>query len=531
MPDDWGEFDPAAASVGVALLTVQARASDRAQRGWINRRVEHLEFIDTRAVRWLVSIDFDIPEDAPNVERGGEKFLLVPITSLAKANLVAFSLRDEQSAAIWMHTSRETAHYLASALILGASQVMSITPYEVPRALVNDLKRIVSEDPRALRLRPPTLTAASAMIDAEESYGQALAERLEIEKELRGVPFRQVARRRELNRRWTTVYERSSRAWDSLLQARANWERSEASIRGAARMLMENLLFRNLVEELARNFVVHVAAKDAPGTRRIIKLAYESYAPRRENTGGWFYKFLQSMGWRLWQFDVLIGGRGGSYHLEVAAPAGVDVVGITADQLLARVPRPQIGRWRRFRAWLRDLIFWEPAADVFAPGHMPHVHINPPDAAFVRYRAAIFVRVSRPGWLTASWGVTAVIGAAVVAGWRNLPVFFSRQTTGSATTAAQAGTAAILLLSLLGVFATMLVRPGEHPLASRLLRMARFLMLVDVAVVLVGIGYLVLQEHPIPFAVWTGLTVVACTVFVLFTISWLVPVARPPRRE
>jgi hypothetical protein len=28
---------------------------------------------------------------------------------------------------------------------------------------------------------------------------------------------------------------------------------------------------------------------------------------------------------------VLIGGSGGSYHLEVAAPPGVDIVGITAD--------------------------------------------------------------------------------------------------------------------------------------------------------------------------------------------------------
>jgi hypothetical protein len=180
---------------------------------------------------------------------------------------------------------------------------------------------------------------------------------------------------------------------------------------------------------------------------------------------------------------------------------------------------------------LRSLIYWDPVADVSVPGYKPHVHINPPNAAFVRYRAAIFVRVSRPGWLTASWGVTFVIGAAVVAGWRNLPVFFSNRATEDTAIAAQAGTAAILLLTLLGVIATMLLRPGEHPLASRLLRTARLLVLVDAAVVLVSVGYLILHQHSIPLTVWTWLTGVVCVVFVLFTISWLVPAGRPRHRE
>jgi hypothetical protein len=276
---------------------------------------------------------------------------------------------------------------------------------------------------------------------------------------------------------------------------------------------------------------VHVGVKSTSGTRRIIKLDYESYAPRHEVTRGRFPEFLQSLGWRLWQFDLLIGGRGGSYHLEVTAPPGVDVVGITADRLEARELGPPIGWWQRFKSWLRGLIFWEPSADVSVHGDMPHVHINPPDGAFVRYRAAIFVRVSRPGWLTASWGVTFVIGAAILAGWRNLPVFFTKGTAANTATEAQAGIAATLLLTLLGVAATMLLRPGEHPLASSLLRTARFLILVDAAVVLVSVGYLTLHQHPIPLTVWTWLARVACAVFVLFTVSWLVPMARPSRRE
>src|SRR5690242_15948008 len=90
-------FDRHAARVGGALLRLQARASDpRSQPGWVNRRVEQLEFLDTRAVRWKVSVDFFVPEDAPIVELGDETFRLIPITSLPKTNLIAFNLRDER---------------------------------------------------------------------------------------------------------------------------------------------------------------------------------------------------------------------------------------------------------------------------------------------------------------------------------------------------------------------------------------------------------------------------------------------------
>jgi hypothetical protein len=239
------EFDHEATRVGLALLALQAKASDPdSPPGWINRRVEHLEFIDTRAVRWLVSIDFEVPEGAPVVELGDDKFQLVPITSLAKTDLVTFSLRDEQSAAVWMPTSRKTTHYLVSALVFGASQLMKTTPQEVPPALVDDLDRIVSEDPRELQSRPSVLTAAAALIDAEESYYPAFRERRDVENELRSIPFLEFRRRRELHRRWADVYNRQSRAWDSLRKAQANWNRTEVSIRSSARLLMENLFFR-----------------------------------------------------------------------------------------------------------------------------------------------------------------------------------------------------------------------------------------------------------------------------------------------
>src|SRR5260370_16297244 len=126
-------FGPDAARMGLALLKLQARAADPAlQPGWVNRRVQQLEFLDTRAVRWRVSIDFQVPQDAPTVRLGDQDFYLVPITSMAKTDLVAFDLRDEVAAAVWMPTSQQTTDYLAPALMYWPSQHLRPPPQNPP---------------------------------------------------------------------------------------------------------------------------------------------------------------------------------------------------------------------------------------------------------------------------------------------------------------------------------------------------------------------------------------------------------------
>jgi hypothetical protein len=52
------------ARTGLALLMLLAEAADPHAQDWVNRRVEQLEFLDTRAVRWQVSVDFFVPENA-----------------------------------------------------------------------------------------------------------------------------------------------------------------------------------------------------------------------------------------------------------------------------------------------------------------------------------------------------------------------------------------------------------------------------------------------------------------------------------
>lgn len=530
-------FDLQAARTGLALLQIQARASDpKFQPGWVNRRVQQLEFLDTRAVRWRVSVDFDVPHDAPAVKLGNHDFYLVPITSMAKSDLVAFDLRDELTAAVWMPTSRQTTDYLVPALVYWASADLHCPPDLVPDALVQDIWRVVSDRPAQLAAAPPALLVAAALIDARHRHVRARRALAERKAAARAAPIWRVGQKLALRRRTSRARRELNAAARARKSAEQDFDAVPADIRLLVYRLMASQIFRSRVEELAQNYVVHVGAGTPPGSRRIIKLCYESEIGFARPKGR-FHRLWQSLGWRAWQVDMLIGGRGGSHHLEVAAPPGIDVVGIAADPVVLPddMPPRRPGSWRRpvsawplvTAAWWRALVRWQPMAAFSASGYAPHVHINPPGAAMVRYRAAIFVRVSRPGWLTSSWLIALVISAVIGVGRFSLQVIYSK------TAAGEAGTAATILLALLGVFATMLIRPGEHPLASRLLLLARLLILAQTAVVLIGVGNLVLHNprHPVPVGLWTWLMIVAWAAAGLFTLSWLLPVALRPRRE
>jgi hypothetical protein len=295
------EFDPYAARVGVALLLLQARASDpQLQPGWVNRRVEQLEFLDTRAVRWKVSVDFIVPEGAPSVQLGDEAFQLVPITSLAKANLVAFNLRDELSAAVWMPTSRETSHYLVSALVYWASQDLEIAPQEVPLALAKDLELTVLGHPAEFRSRPPALLAAAALIDANRSYRRAVRRFAAVRSQLEATRLRQFKRRHGLVSQFERVGQEVAAAASIRQEAMQKWLGVGEDIRPFAYRLMASANFRSRIEELAKNFVVHVGMKTPSGTRRIIKLGYESQVTFARPKGR-FRRLWQSLGWRCWR--------------------------------------------------------------------------------------------------------------------------------------------------------------------------------------------------------------------------------------
>jgi hypothetical protein len=147
-------------------------------------------------------------------------------------------------------------------------------------------------------------------------------------------------------------------------------------------------------------------------------------------------------------------------------------------------------------------------------------------------RAAERVRRSGRNRPISSWLVAAVIVVSMAAGRIDIGVLFSSRPSGAspaatpeaATVAAlETGTAATLLLALLGVFATLLLSVHQHPFVSKLLQPLRFLILVDFAVVLVAVGSLLLHSStdPVPRTLWSVLVGLAAAVLVVVTISWL----------
>lgn len=453
---------------GLALLRLMAEAADTDKESvrWVNRRVEQLEFLDERAVRWQVSVDFEVPEAAPIIHVAGQDFRLVPLTSWEKDNLLAFDLRDEAGNTIWLPTSAETNCLLSSALIYWAAEILNRAnqPEEVTLKLKDTLKALVSEGPspeQKTEERKRKRNANQANQQDKDLFG-VLAE-------------------------FMIGKDRKNAAGRYLTEA--SWA------------LRQNEPFWSQVNELWRNFLIIVAVQDKPGTRRVFKMAFESKVDFRWSDSR-RKRIIQSMGWRQWQLELFIGGRGGSYHLEVAAPPGVDIIRIRA--------RPRT-------------IVEDRSKYVVSYGGSPHVHLRIPDQR-LRYLATTRVRVSRPGWLTTCWLAGLAIAGVLLVGVLNLSVLFS--------SAPEAGTAATVLLALLAVIATMLVSPGVHPLASRLLWGARSLILIDSGVVLWAAGSLLLHtysshHHFATNEEWWVLFTVSALCAAGLTVSWRLP--RGPR--
>lgn len=417
------------AEKGLALLRLMAEAADADAESlhWVKRRVEQLEFLDERAIRWRVSVDFEVPGTAPITRVADQDFRLVPLTSWEKDNLVAFDLRDEAGNAIWLPTSAETDCLLSSALICWAEVILNRAgkPEEVTLELKETLKAIVSEGP---------------------SSWQKEEQRKPKTDQDKDDPFK-------------AVYDLKRDKYGADV-AKHYLDTAPAELQDGPEG--DDRSFWSQVNELWRNFLIIVAVPDKPGTRRVIKMTFESKIDFRRPKSR-RNRIRQSMGWREWQLELFIGGRGGIYHLEVAAPPGVDIIRIRAR------PRTAVADHTKY---------------VVSYGGSPHVHIRIP-AQQLRYLATTRVRVSRPGWLTTCWLAGLAIAGVLLAGVLNLSVLFSN--------ASEASTAATLLLALLAVLATMLVSPGTHPLASRLLWGARILIAINSVVVLWAVGSLLLH--------------------------------------
>lgn len=333
---------------------------------------------------------------------------------LPKGNLVAFDLRDDNEGALWLPTSEESSGLMAAALVFWAevNRGGKSLPDYVEHVLMQTAAADSPERGPALRL----VTYVGEEMDATDNLTAA---RTVWQREI-GTAYRSLALGQwyGLLRGRARARKRVMDAAQSFYGAHERVEQAEQECRGRygppsagpyaeqLKELMGDVFFRSQLQELARNFVVYVGVTAMPGARRIVKLARDRPTAYVRAATFWdrlairLRQLVQQFGLAQSAFDHYpVGGRGGSHHLEVIAPAGVDVVSITASPVTPRMPgdpRP-------------------PEQPLIVVGGTPRVHIRIRAERAV-YRATIFLRVSRPGWFTASALIAAVIAAVMIVG-------------------------------------------------------------------------------------------------------------------
>jgi hypothetical protein len=483
----------------------QAKQTAQANVGWLKRRVEQVEFLSGCAVRWRVSVDFTVPREAPTINEGGGALRLVPIAVLPKGNLIAFDLRDEAGAALPMPTSEESSDLLAAGMIAYARSVLNADP---PEELTEDLKLIIRTDPDDKEHKDAIKKFA---VIAKWYYFSEQHNRVLRKLIATSPPHFWCALR--LNFALIRADVAAGRALRKTMKIK------DQKIRVAIERLMSNRYFLRLFAELEENFIMHVRVHEMPGTRRIIKFSREGSISFWKNTGIPVMA-LQVLGLRGWRLQVPVRPLGRSRHLEVAAASGVDVIKVKAEPIDPN----------------------DRAKPVDAPGLSPHAHIRiPPIFATSAYQAIITVRPSRRDWLTAALFTALLIATVIGICWQELGVLCdaSRLSPGrgnsgspapaSASASDETATAVTFFLALIGAFATWLVRPGEHPLASSLLGMVRFYLAADVAIVLTGAVYFLVHPPPVTpdNTLWKWLFWSALVLAVLTALPWLMVRRRP----
>jgi hypothetical protein len=283
--------------------------------------------------------------------------------------------------------------------------------------------------------------------------------------------------------------------------------------------LASQRMFRAVLDRMADNFVLWVMIPAGAPRRRVLafscdeplQLRYRKPSFRENNYK--LGKMLTSLRPIVWcsalglattriEFPVPAAENTASFHFEIDAPKGVQ---IAKASLLAG--RPNGAR---------------PSLD-HVQGGFPTVGlhvIEVPNGSLSRVQ--IGLQVVTRGWLTtsmlSSWAVCAFLVAfathdAVLKRTGDLP--------------------ALILLALAGGIAALIAQPDAHGLAAHLLKWARALSCIAIALPLVATTFIVFESvHPthVPPALWTSVGVGGVIAAILTTV-WLASWRRQRQRK
>jgi hypothetical protein len=418
---------------------------------WVQRRTERVDFVRDRSVTRRTTIELNVRQDAPIFrDLGGQAYWLVPLSLMRRKTLVNLKLEDEQHRPLNMPGIRLTQQLDQSILLAAAAT------------------------------EPHLLTGLSST--------QVFVQRL-------------VAGDRQ-----------------EVLKCQSELESPGPDLRTA----LKNKTFKAALHEFRLNFTLYVFLRKKEGRRRVVTMSFDeptdwSYQRPQLNKekgedGVWAYKtgknvsrfsltrIASAIGWKPMRvrFQIPAAENTGSYHFELIAPHGVQIVKAT---LLAGRPNAPTEC---------------PSVD-HIKGHAPVVALHAieiPHGSLCR--AQVDLRIRSGGWLTTMlWcclAVSVVLWFVAVHRtlWQDSNVVRD---------------VVVLLVATSAAVATLVVERESSGAAARLVTKLR---LVGAAVALLPIsvaGFLVYGmvkgPHPREQQAIRGLFILALILTVLTFAAWV----------
>ena len=438
---------------------------------WVLRRTENVRFYDDRCVNRIISIDFLVLEEAPLYQApGGKPFWLVPVSIMQRKTLVNFYLRDEDGKDIPLPGLRLAQH-------LDESVLRSVALRELQHDLATEAQEFIHE------------VISGSLDRVEDRMGQLQA----------------------------------GTAPPQIMQLK---NKNEVFIRMLRRMAYSCTLYAFIEADTARRHrVLHMSVEEPLDFSHESKESEQPLAEpdpaksRRTRAKGspisWFKRDMHAlataMGWATTKvrFPVPAAENATSFHFEIQAPPGVDIV---EASILAAVPEIDGGESKTLDLWQYDHIRMR------LPTVGLHV-TSVPNGSFSTVQ--VDFQVSIRGWyatmLLSCWATLLLLIALA------LHVRTDRVQTGSTTD---------IVAFLAGVAAAVatLVAQGEFPgMAGRLLTVPRMLAAFEAGLLLIAatlflfVGPSENQRRP-----WEldGLCVIAGLITLMVSASWLLARSR-----
>jgi len=411
---------------------------------WIHRRVEKICFKDCETARHQVSVDFTLPPNLwPVSVFEGQDVYIAPLFLLLKSP---------------RQPTREGRRPRKRYLVFGERRSDPSRPM-IPTASITNLD-LVDQEGRSQALLTRTQSRLLANVVLIEAAQRIM--RTPLDATLRRC-IKAIANRPHDD----------AQAELSYLFRACSWRRSDPR-----RRLRRDPDFVELAYSLASHSPIACLFTGKPPRRAILKLSYDEPVNELADRGN--FRPLRSLGWRSERFSVLLNeiGAGSSYHVEIEVPAelSVNAIGLVG------------ARYRHFGRDLNELP--DSAKDYFiqqidSGANSGSIYVPEPLPGRRYGQAWIKLRARRPGFpfscLVASCITTAVLFLAALAA----PEIVSDRKS-------EAAVVALLLVPT--VLAAYVARPDEHAITTKMLRVARMVLIGEAALTFLAVCFLLMAK-------------------------------------